>query len=157
MEGRAYLKEQAERDFSHARRKAVYRRVAARLRRGVSVKPASFGDAAGARRRVHRGRETVPLDLIVGTVSRNSDFDGVFLPTNSSVAERWKSLDLAFLEGKKLPPVTLYAVGGEYFVFDGSHRVSVARYHGVKKIEAEVFEFVGAKGRRKDAEPETAR
>lgn len=151
-----YLKEQAESDFSHARRKAVYRRVADVFRKGSSVKLASFEDAA-AHRRVHRGKEVVPIGLIVGSVSRNSDFDGAFLPTNSSVADRWKSLDLAFLEGRKLPPVTLYAVGGEYFVFDGSHRVSVARYHGAREIEAEVVEFAPANGRRKDAEPEAAR
>ena len=36
-------------------------------------------------------------------------------------------------------------VGGLYFVLDGHHRVSVARYHGVEWIDAYVTEF-GATG-----------
>ena len=44
-----------------------------------------------------------------------------------------------------LPPVSLYKVGGFYFVLDGHHCVSVACYHGVKWIEAYVTEF-GAAG-----------
>jgi hypothetical protein len=31
--------------------------------------------------------------------------------------------------------------GGLYFVLDGHHRVSVARYHGVEWIDAEVAEL----------------
>ena len=31
----------------------------------------------------------------------------------------------------QLPPVVLYKVGGAYFVEDGNHRISVARYQGV--------------------------
>ena len=38
-------------------------------------------------------------------------------------------------------PVRLYKLGGSYYVEDGNHRVSVARYQGVKWIEAEVTEF----------------
>jgi len=41
--------------------------------------------------------------------------------------------------------VSLYKVGGFYFVLDGHHRVSVARYHGVEWIDADVTEF-GATG-----------
>jgi hypothetical protein len=37
--------------------------------------------------------------------------------------------------------VSLYKVGGFYFVLDGHHRVSVASYHGVEWIDAEVTEF----------------
>ena len=41
--------------------------------------------------------------------------------------------------------MSLYKVGGYYFVLDGHHRVSVARYHGVEWIDAHVTEF-GAAG-----------
>jgi hypothetical protein len=37
--------------------------------------------------------------------------------------------------------VSLYKVGSFYFVLDGHHRVSVAHYHGIEWIDAEVTEF----------------
>jgi hypothetical protein len=37
--------------------------------------------------------------------------------------------------------VTLYKLGRLYFVKDGHHRVSVARFHGAEWIDAEVTEF----------------
>jgi hypothetical protein len=37
--------------------------------------------------------------------------------------------------------VSLYKMGDVYFVNDGNHRVSVARYHGVESIDAEVVTF----------------
>jgi hypothetical protein len=35
----------------------------------------------------------------------------------------------------------LYKIGGSYFVVVGNHRVSVARYHGIEWIDAQVTEF----------------
>jgi hypothetical protein len=55
--------------------------------------------------------------------------------------QRWKRIDRAFHTGEVLPPVSLYKVGGFYFVLDGHHRVSVAAYHGVMWIDAYVTEF----------------
>jgi hypothetical protein len=37
-----------------------------------------------------------------------------------------------------LPAIQLYEIGGAYFVRDGNHRVSVARYQGAEEIDAEV-------------------
>jgi hypothetical protein len=45
------------------------------------------------------------------------------------------------LEGVTLPPVELYKVGDAYFVKDGNHRISVARQHGLRYIDAVVTEF----------------
>jgi hypothetical protein len=92
-------------------------------------------------RGVYRGPRTVPPGRIAGSVGRCEDFDGDFLPTKASVGERWKRMDLAFHRGEELPPVSLHKVGGVYFVSDGDHRVSVARYHGVEWIDAVVTEF----------------
>jgi hypothetical protein len=47
----------------------------------------------------------------------------------------------AFQKGEDLPPVELYEIGDAYFVVDGHHRVSVARYHDVPTLEAAVAEF----------------
>jgi hypothetical protein len=49
--------------------------------------------------------------------------------------------------------VVLNKVGDLYFVVDGNHRVSVARYHGVEMIDAEVTEF---RARPSIEKPQTA-
>jgi len=49
-------------------------------------------------------------------------------------------------EGKWLPPVELYKLGKDYFVADGNHRVSVARYLGVAAVDAVVTEFLAPCG-----------
>ena len=87
------------------------------------------------------GPSAIRLSNIVGSVGRSSEFDGGFMPIKSSAEERWKRIDSAFHRGEELPPVSLYKLAGSYFVLDGHHRVSVARYHGVEWIDAEVTEF----------------
>jgi len=63
------------------------------------------------------------------------------MPAKASVEERWKRVDRAFYRGEELPPVSLYRVGGFYFVLDGHHRVSVAHYYGGEWLVAYVTEF----------------
>jgi hypothetical protein len=89
----------------------------------------------------HRGRRVVEVDEIVGSVGRWRDFDRSFLPARASMGERWKRIDRAFQRGEDLPPVELYEIGEAYFVVDGHHRISVARYHDVSTVEAAVSEF----------------
>jgi hypothetical protein len=91
-------------------------------------------------------------------VGRRSDFDRSFMPLRASAGQRWKRVDLAFHKGKNLPPVRLYKLGDAYFVEDGNHRVSVARFHGVGWIDADVTELrpAGAEGQRAQAAPEPA-
>jgi hypothetical protein len=145
MVGYMSLEEQVDVDFTRARRRAFLRRLMARLRND----PASnglpcfedlrkrFGVIGGIR----VGRREVRVEQIAGSVGRSSEFDRVFLPTKASVGERWKRIDRAFHRGEELPPVSLYKIGDSYFVADGNHRVSVARYHGVEWIDADVTEF----------------
>lgn len=97
-------------------------------------------DKLGLRGLIRRGVQTVPIDLIVGSVGRYKDFDNAFLPTKAALVERWRKINRAFYDDVSLPPVTLYKVGDVYFVLDGNHRVSVARDHGVAYLDAEVFE-----------------
>ncbi|HEY80353.1 MAG TPA: transcriptional regulator [Anaerolineae bacterium] len=82
--------------------------------------------------------EEVPLDKIVGSVGRYRDFNSAFLPKNEALEERWARVDAARETLTGLPPVDLLKVGDLYFVRDGNHRVSVARAHGEKTIEAYV-------------------
>ncbi len=141
------LNEQADKDFGAARRRAWMRRLGSSLR----GKPAgggaqaSFQDVQNWRRahnRVRRGVRTVDVDRIVGSVGRSKDFDSGFLPLRASTGARWKRVDVAFHRGEDLPPVSLYEIEGDYFVLDGNHRVSVARFHGLRTVEAEVTEFL---------------
>jgi hypothetical protein len=146
MGGYMSLQEQADKDFTLARRKAWLGRVGARLRRNnaASQDLLCFEEVSrflGAAGRVYRGRRTVSPGQIVGSAGRCADFDRDFLPAKASVETRWKRIDKAFHRGEELPPVSLYKIGGVYFVLDGNHRVSVYRYHGVEWIDADVTEF----------------
>ena len=149
------LEEQADADFSRARRRAFLRRISARLRkRPVPDRLLCFGEVRrklGAAGGVRRGLRTVRLSDIVGSVSRCSEFDGAFLPLRERARTKWERMDRAFVRGEELPPVSLYKVGSSYFVEDGNHRVSVYRYQGVEFIDAEVTEFrASLPGDRKD-------
>jgi len=141
------LEEQIDADFSRARRKNALRRAMARLQNGSASDGLpcfeEFKKKLGAvgRGRVRLGQRVVRSTDIVGSVGRCSDFDRGFLPVRASLRARWKRIDRAFHRGEELPPVSLYKVGDSYFVEDGNHRVSVARYHGVEMIDALVTEF----------------
>jgi len=86
---------------------------------------------------------TVEVEKITGSVGRYRDFDASFLPLRESIAHRWSRIDRAYHRGDELPAVSLYKIRDAYFVRDGNHRVSVARYHGVAAIDAEVVEIRG--------------
>ena len=149
MIGYVDITEQVDADFTRALRRAFVHRVGVRLRGDPTSSHApSFEEAArtsGARNKMRLGRRTVAIEKIVGSVGRSRDFDGDFLPIRRSMRERWGRVDRAFHLGVELAPVVLYELGGRYFVLDGNHRVSVARYQGVRWIEAEVTRFyVGA-------------
>jgi hypothetical protein len=60
------------------------------------------------------------------------------MPLPKASPEKWKRIDGAFRLGQELPPVSLLESGGDYSVIDGNYRVSVARFHGVEWIDAEV-------------------
>ena len=139
------LNEQVDADFTRARRRARLRAVVARIRREhASNRLLSFDEVRrelAANNRLHRGMRVVEADQIVGSVGRWRDFDRSFLPARSNVGHKWKRIDRAFHRTEDLPPVKLYKLEEAYFVVDGHHRVSVARYHDVPMVEASVAEF----------------
>jgi hypothetical protein len=139
------LNEQVDADFTRARRRARLRALVGRIRREqASNRLLSFDDVRSehaANNRFYRGTRVVGVEEIVGSVGRWRDFDQSFLPARASIGERWKRIDRAFQRGEDLPPVELYEIGDSYFVVDGHHRVSVARYHDVPTVEATVAEF----------------
>jgi hypothetical protein len=135
------------------------RRVLARLRRKrASNRLLSFDDVRRAFRadnRTYLGRRVVEVEKIVGSVGWWSDFDPSFLPARASVGERWKRIDRPFHRGEDLPPVELYKIADAYFVLDGHHRVSVARYHGAQWIDARVIEVGGPVSEKTRLRPES--
>ena len=141
------LHEQAEKDFARAHRKASLRRMGALLRRDAgSNRLLSFEEVSsglGTVGQVDLGVQAVPISKIVGSVGRHGDFDRAFLPEKGHLDERWKRINRMLHRTGELPPVSLYKIGESYFVLDGNHRVSVARYHGAQWIDARVIEVRG--------------
>jgi len=137
----------AQDDFQRLRRQRVLSRLAAWLRRepdDVSeVLPFDEVVAAlgyvGERR---LGHQTIPIDAIVGSVDRSTDFDRWFRPRSQISRERWERLDRAQRMGESMPPIDVYKVGELYFVKDGHHRVSVANALRLRTIEGLVTEVV---------------
>jgi hypothetical protein len=135
----------AQEDFTRARRRAVLARVSDRLRGQPSdvnvILP--FEEVVEALGRVSEralGLQTVRLDSVVGTVGRTRDFDRSFRPTSNRMRPRWEGIANAQRRGKDLPPISVYRVGEMHFVRDGHHRVSVARAQGRDSIDAYVTE-----------------
>ncbi|RUA07050.1 MAG: hypothetical protein DSY38_03390, partial [Fusobacteria bacterium] len=92
------------------------------------------------------GIQNVPLDKIVGSVQKTEDFYKGFIPKNKVVKQRWCDIYIAMLGDISLPPVVLYKIKDEYYVYDGNHRISVANFLNFKSIEAEVTEFFSNEG-----------
>lgn len=84
----------------------------------------------------------VPLDNIKGSVQKYTDFNQNFVPKDSVLKDRWCKIYIAFLNNEYMPPVQLYKIKDDYFVYDGNHRISVAKYLKLDSIEAEVREFL---------------
>jgi hypothetical protein len=136
------VREQVDLDYARAHRRALVNRLASWVRRRCPELCPFEGARRelGADNRRRLGLRTVRVDRIVGSVGRWREFDGGFMPTKANEG-RWKRVDLAFRTGRDLPPVVLYKLGGGYYVVDGNHRVSVARFEGVEMIDADVTEF----------------
>jgi hypothetical protein len=88
-------------------------------------------------RRSYLGLKEIPVDRIIGSVDRSADFGRDFRPRRRLSGSRLASLRTAFPDGV-MPAITVFEVGGAYFVEDGHHRVALARERGADYIDAEV-------------------
>lgn len=137
-----YNFQMAVNDFQSARLKAGIQEVLARIT-GKSTQLLSYEEVSEKlklRARTERGIQHIPVNAIVGSVGRYTDFTRNFLPRSDSDQERWSRVKAVFMESG-LPPIEVYKVGEAYFVVDGNHRVSIAREEGMTSIEARVIEF----------------
>lgn len=83
------------------------------------------------------GVRPIPVDRIIGSLDRSTDFDRAFRPRRDVSRARLASLRRAFADGP-MPPIEVHECGGAYFVADGHHRVALARERGAEFIDADV-------------------
>lgn len=141
---RDYTLDSPNLDFAEARRRALLALIRDTLRRQQRelLPYSAVASRFLIRGQIARGIRLVPLAQIIGSQGRYEDFDRSFLPRNERTAERWKRLSAARSNNVDLPPVELYKLGAIYFVADGNHRVSLARYLGQPDIQAQVTEVI---------------
>jgi hypothetical protein len=133
----------AERAFaraSRARRRAALLRLIRRQPADCGRLPVFDELRVSMGKAVRRaGIREIPLCSIRGTLepSRAAQFDPDFRPAGIA-RSRWQRVWLAEERGTTLPPVSVVAVGDDYVLRDGHHRVSVARARGALTIDAMV-------------------
>ncbi len=142
-----FTSQDAQSDFTKARRGAALNRLATRLRGqagdvSVLLPLEEVVDALGKVGERYVGLRTIHLDTIVGSVDRSGEFDREFRPTSPRVRQRWLRINEAQRRGTGMPPIKVFRVGDMHFVEDGHHRVSVACYLRLDVIEAYVTEIV---------------
>jgi len=144
-------------DFQRARRHARFSAVLASLR-GKSYDLLAFDEVRqklGAYQYGSRKLSDIPLDAIIGSVNRYTDFTRDFLPLASVDPNRWAKVKRMIInEPTGLDPIEVYQVGNSYFVSDGNHRVSIGREMGNKTIQAYVTEVKSAAKLDADITPE---
>jgi len=86
------------------------------------------------------GIHAIPVADIIGTFSRETDFDYQFRPLKKHTLRRWVNAYILH-EQDGWAPIVVHKVREEYFVEDGHHRVSAARAMGLAFIDAKVWEY----------------
>ena len=136
----SYLSSQTDDDFSKAHSKALINEIQ-HLLNPEEAKLISLQDIKTLLRpksEVYKGMQVIPVDHIVGSEGRYSDFDNHFFPKSNFLKNRWEHVDMAHYQDIILPAISVYELGGLYFVRDGNHRVSVAKSKHIENIDAEV-------------------
>jgi uncharacterized ParB-like nuclease family protein len=138
-----YINETARSDFYAALRKGFWHSVVGWIThtRSTLLPYDEIRKSLPLSNQHYIGMREIPVDQIIGSVSRYRDFDRAFLPLQTTTQGRWMSIDRAHLSDIILPPIEVYKIGNTYYVKDGNHRVSVARQKGQKYIDADVIEI----------------
>lgn len=129
--------------YPKARRKEMFRRIGGVLmgrpqRRLLNLEEVQ--DRLGSHQQSYLGVKPIPVDEIIGSVARSSDFDDRFLPLSDRLEARWQALENRYPEGG-FPPISVFKVGDAYFVADGHHRVAIAKQRKMDFIDAEITEI----------------
>ena len=94
-----------------------------------------------------RPGRVVPIEVrrVVGSVDevKRAALTPRFLPRRGGAQEpRYRSVLAAMRAGQELPAIEVYALGEEYYVVDGHHRVAAALALGQLYLDALVHEFL---------------
>ena len=130
-------------DFRRARRQAAASAILRRFK-GQPVSLLPFDEIIqhiGTQESHELGLKYIPIDAIVGSVGRYTEFTRDFLPLSGSLEKRWARVKTTFRDMKDMPPIMVYQIGEVYFVQDGNHRVSIANQRGATEIRAYVTEI----------------
>ncbi len=130
-------------DFTRAKRKAKFQGLLSALtwKNNDLMSLYEVTSIIKPKSETYLGMRTIPVSKIIGSEGRYHDFSSAFLPKREMLKSRWCSIDSALINDVILPPISVYGLGGYYFVRDGNHRVSVAKTQGVEYIDAEVVEL----------------
>jgi hypothetical protein len=136
----AYARREARRNFSdlvqQGWRRQLWSKVTGRPKTLLNLHEVHATQQV--RSRSHAGVRMAPIARIQGSEGRCADFDADFRPLKELSEARWISIACARQADVPLPLVELIQVDDIYFVRDGHHRISVARWLGQQEIEAEV-------------------
>ncbi len=138
-----YIRSDAAFNIARARGlwEVLLRRVARRNPHLASFRASvADSDLADAR---YIGVQTVATSEITGSLGRHREFSSSFLPVGNTarLRERWRQSYTRLLAGETCPPVRLCRVGDRYYVVNGHHRVSAARYLNLEAVQAHVSEI----------------
>ena len=132
-------------DFHSAHLRGKLQGVLARItgRSNELLSYEEIADKLNLQGRSDKGIQMIPVDAIIGSVGRYTDFTRTFLPRRAEDQQRWAKVKAAALDpvGEGWPPIEVYKVSEVYFVLDGNHRVSIARQEGWKTMQAHVIEI----------------
>jgi hypothetical protein len=81
---------------------------------------------------------SVSIRQIKGSLGRTTDFDAGFHPLSETCRTRWVSILTAMRQSIPLPAIELMQVSPAYYVVDGHHRISVAKFLGQQAIDAHI-------------------
>ncbi len=139
--------------ITHGKSHTAFERALRRGRRDTSVISRLSGhdnrlvslssvlEAASAGNESYIGIREIPVDSIVGSENRADDFSRGFHPRKRWIGERWVHIHHLMSQGSLNDAVSVFEVGGAYFVRDGHHRVSAAKALGLAFMTAEVRSY----------------
>jgi nucleotide-binding universal stress UspA family protein/Icc-related predicted phosphoesterase len=125
-------------DFRDARRRAALENIWSTLTGSSNhlIEFQQVEDQLQYEQSLKLGLVEIPLDAIVGSVSRPKDFTRKFFPREAVDPGRWLRVKRGM--DQSIRPIDVYQIDQVYFVLDGNHRVSVARQRGMARIPAYV-------------------
>ena len=100
------------------------------------------------------GVKEIPVDQIIGSLHRVTDFDDKFRPLKKHLLNRWVDTFIS-LNHDEWSLIAVHKIGEQYYVEDGHLRVSVARATGLAFIEAKIWEYSAVPKQREALQPVT--